>query len=391
MILQNDYSNMRILVVTRGLPFHSLGGMEAVAWDLSREFSRLGSDVTILTTHSPQLPAHSDVEGVHIHCLNAPTGRYSRAWWHLSQQAYKNHYAQKIDVVLSVSAGAMAMVKLRSESKPIFVVQAHGTSWGEFISKWKQGTFLAALKSIRNIKGMLDDFGFRRFDAFVAVGRAVEYDLLRAPTRWIVGDMPVQVIPNGVDVDVFSYDEAERHRVRALLGIDSSHKVILSACRLHPQKGVMEALEAFAQAIQQDVNLRFIIAGNGPDEARLKQRSKDLNIAHAVHFVGAIKREQMKAYFSAADIFLFATKRVEGLPMNVLEALASGLPVIISKHINDERFGATVINPDDIQSINQAILTVKKSENRSSSLPEIFTLKFAARQYLDLFQKINNR
>lgn len=375
---------LHILVVTRGLPFHSLGGMEAVAWDLSREFVKLGHQVTVLTTACDSLQEKQTIEGVNIHCLNAPQGMYSKAWWNESARVFKEQYIQKVNVVLSVSAGAMSIIQHKSPSIA-YIVQAHGTSWGEFLSKIKQRNLLSWLKSAKNLLGFLKDFQYKKFDAFVAIGKAVEHDLKKLPTKLIVADLPVYLIPNGVNVDTFSFDQKAREQIRSKLKIEPHHKVIISACRLHEQKGILEALEGFALACKTDENLRFIIAGSGPEEGNLKQRVGTLGLQDKVYFVGSIARDQLKSYLSASDIFLFSTKRVEGLPMNILEALASGLRVIVSEHINDKSFNAIGINPESPTQISQAIISTTEFQDRSSKLAEQYTLTYCADSYIKAF------
>ncbi|MFD0930246.1 glycosyltransferase family 4 protein [Methylophilus glucosoxydans] len=378
---------LNIVVVTRGLPFHSLGGMEAVAWDLAREFARLGHVVTVLTTACKGLESKQVIDGVLVHCLNAPQGQYSRQWWAESLAVFKQEYQGKTNVVLSVSAGAMAIAKLQDPSIA-YVVQAHGTSWGEFVSKLKQRTFVSVLKSVKNLIGLLKDINYRKFDAFIAIGEAVSKDLSSCPTKWIVSDLPVYLVPNGVNEDTFAFDLSARNSVRTRLGISDNCKVVFSACRLHEQKGVLEAIRGFVLAYKTDSSLRFIIAGDGPEKDKLVAIAKELNVEHVIHFVGSIQRDIMKDYLSAADLFLFTTKRVEGLPMNVLEALAAGLPVILSNHINHMSFNSQGVNPEIPGEISSAILNVQLNQIRKSKLDVTYTLENSAENYINIFQRV---
>lgn len=377
-----------ILFATRSLPFHSLGGMEVVTWDLARAFAQQGVKVTILTTFCKGLPEYSSIDGVNIHCLNAPSGIYSRTWWRVSRQVYRDVYSQSVDVVMSVSAGAMSMAKEQRGCMPIFVAQAHGTSWGEFISKIQQRSLLATLKSVRNLLAMFQDIRYRPFDAFIAIGNIVHNDLSRQPTRSVIGKLPIYTISNGVDQNLFEFNAYDRKSMRDELGISDEAKVIISVSRLHPQKGLSEGIEAFAAASEQDTKLHYIIVGNGPDEARLRAIAATLGVAERVHFAGRVQRDQLKLFLSAADIFLFTTKRVEGLPMNVLEALAAGLPNITSRHVADPRFRSIVIDPNDHSALTKSILAAQPSKDRSSILPLEFTLTHSAKSYIELFSTL---
>lgn len=383
----------RILMVSRSLPFHGIGGMEAVAWDLARAFVVAGCSVTVLTTKCPALSGPMVRDGVDILPLDVPSGRYSAQWWKKSSTVFMDRLEGTTDIVLSISAGARTMALRRSGPNPAFIMQAHGTAWGEFVSKLRQRRFRALASSIRNLVAMFQDLSYRRFDAMVAVGEAVAADLGRMPTRAIIGDLPVHLIPNGVDPAGFAFDPDARAHLRQRLGLDDGVRLVLSASRLHPQKGVAEGMAGFITAASVQPGLHMVIAGDGPDLARLRDRAARSDMAGRIHFVGHVPRDRMRDWLSAADLFLFTTKRVEGLPLNILEARAAGLPVVASPHVLDPRFGGIAADPRDPQAIAAAILAAlplaPPGQTRPSRLAEEFTLSHAARQYLDLFETLS--
>lgn len=379
---------MRILFVTRSLPFHRTGGMEAVSWDLARALARAGAQVTILTTAVSALPERSNRDGVDIHTLKVPSGRYSTAWWVRSRRMYEAEYVGRVDVVLSVSAGALSFPRSSASRDPIFLAQIHGTAWGEFKSKLRQRSIVSALKSLRNLAWMIRDLRYRRFDGLIAVGEAVHSDLNRAPTRLINGAVPVHVISNAVEPEQFAFDAGLRRAVRSSLNIADEHQVVLSCSRLHAQKGLIEGLEAFAIAFAKNPGLRYLIVGDGPDEARIRAKVKDLGLERSVSLLGVVPRQELKRVLSAADIFLFPTKRVEGLPMNVLEAMACGLPVIISDAAMDRRFEAVAVDPEDRIALAAKILEVQPSVARKSLLADEFVLANCAGDYQELMRQL---
>jgi len=382
----------KILIVTRALPFHGLGGMEAVAWDLARAFVAAGEAVTVVTTSCPGLDGTCRVDGVEIRPLPVPPGRYSNGWWRESRKVFEQDYARSTDVILSISAGALSMARHRSQEGPVFVAQAHGTAWGELVSKLRQSSPIAWAKSAKNLVSMVSDRAYRNFDAFVAVGDAVRDGLTSNPTRAIVGRKPVYTISNGVNVGRFAFDDAARCSIRARLGIGNADRVVLSASRLHEQKGVMEGVEAFIRAANLDPSLHYIVAGDGPEGAKLRDRAHSSNVASRIHFVGGVPRDDMRAWLSAADVFFFPTKRVEGLALNILEARAAGLQVIASRAVADTRLGVTAVDPADGLALTHAIQTFRPyaPTARTSLLPEEFTLSYAASAYLDLFEKLRS-
>ncbi|HHJ3476569.1 TPA: glycosyltransferase, partial [Escherichia coli] len=90
----------------------------------------------------------------------------------------------------------------------------------------------------------------------------------------------------------------------------------------------------------------------------------------------------------ASDVFVFLTKRVEGLPLNVLEAMSSGLPVIISKHLTFSASDKVIkVNPEEYKDIASEIYGLLKSYDREKRFSYILaqnTLSYATDRYLQL-------
>jgi len=128
----------------------------------------------------------------------------------------------------------------------------------------------------------------------------------------------VSLLPNAVDVERFRpASEAERGVARAVLGVSGSRPVVVGLGRLHPQKNWPVFLQVAARFPEVD----FVIAGTGPEEERLRK----LAPGH-VRFVGFRDSREVLA---AADLFLL-TSDYEGTPMTLLEAMACGVPSVVS-------------------------------------------------------------
>ncbi len=128
----------------------------------------------------------------------------------------------------------------------------------------------------------------------------------------------LRVIPNGVDTAVFRPDPERRAELRRRLGVEPAF-VWLAAGRLMWKKDYPTLLRAFAG--QRGAVL--LIAGEGPQEAELQDLARSLGAD--ARFLG--RREDMPALMNAADAFVLSSV-VEGLPLVLLEAAASGLPSV---------------------------------------------------------------
>lgn len=128
----------------------------------------------------------------------------------------------------------------------------------------------------------------------------------------------VRVIPNGVDTSLFRPDPDLRLRVRARLGLGQEF-VWLAAGRLMWKKGYETLLRALAQV----PGCLLLIAGVGPQEEELRLLAQQLSVP--ARFLG--HREDVPALMAASDAFVQASV-VEGLPLSLLEASSSALPIV---------------------------------------------------------------
>jgi len=380
---------LNILLVSRSIPLHHFGGMELVAWDLAVTFKKLGHNVDFLTTAIPNKPQNFVHDEIMVHALSrTPSGKYSSLWWKKSSSYFKETLMQKTDIVLSISAGAYGLLKYKNNIP--FVLQAHGTSWGEFISKLREKKLTSYIKSVFNLIALQKDLRiYNLFDAFVGVGEAVIQDIKKFPINRVLKQNKVHLIKNGINTTLFSFNSTFRDKLRKKYNIDNTTKVVISASRLHKQKGVHLGILGFAKYLKVNPNSVYIIIGDGPEYKQLNELVKKLNIADKVIFVGSLKRDELAKYLSMGDIFLFTTLHNEvGLSLNLLEALSSGLKVIVSSHIqgvlNINKNAVIPVDPRSAYDISKALET-DIDENRKSYLPKEYSLEYCAKKYLKLF------
>lgn len=379
---------MHILIVSRSLPHHNIGGMESVAWDLARAFRDDGASVSLLTTAHRSLPSDGMIDDIAIRTVDAPEGRYSKAWWEGSLAIYRSAFADRVDAVLGVSAAANALVAdHRPGAGPVFVFQAHGTSSGEIVSRLRARTLKGVVGSARNIYwGLFKDWIYRRYDAVVSVGQAVHLQMAKAPTAILRGATPEALIPNGVDEAAFAFDAEARNTVRARHGLPEDARVLLSLSRLHVQKGVGDSIAAFALAHRDAPDLRLLIAGDGPHAAVLRAQAAETGLGGAIVFTGAVARAEVPNLMSAADAFVFPTLRVEGAPINVLEALACGLPLITTPNGASADLPALRVGMGDREALRAAMAETRLAgTERASLLPQSYSIRQTAQAYVGLF------
>jgi glycosyltransferase involved in cell wall biosynthesis len=389
---------MHVLAAARSLPCHSIGGMQAIAWDVLTGLARLGHRVTVLTTDVPGRRAAFEESGVMVVPLvEAPAEKYSSRWWRASRRAATERCGTRVDAVLSISTAAAGLIPLkRSIMRVPFIYQAHGSSWGEAVSKWKSVQPVHWAKSAKNLYWLMKDATiYRGFDQLVFVGDALRRQFEAAPLRWITPGIAKTVINNGVDTERFRFDPAARASVRARLGFSERDRVVTFASRLHPQKGAAVALRALKILHARDADFRLLLIGGGPQENELRQLARELKLTSLVAFSGAVGRSEVPAFLSAGDCFAFPTLGHEGLPLNVLEALSIGLPCVASDHVRPV-FGPdlpiTYVPANEPRALADALQRVTlHGVPERSLLPPPYSLRHCVDAYGSLLEQLVNR
>lgn len=149
----------------------------------------------------------------------------------------------------------------------------------------------------------------------IAVSEAVARSARQAG---LVAESRLRVVPNGVEIARFRATPARR---------DGTGKAVaLCVARLSPEKGVDLLVEAMALAGAAELFLR--VAGDGPEEARLRERIRASGLCGRVELLG--RRDDIPDLLASADLYC-QPSRDEGLGMAALEAMASGLPVVATR------------------------------------------------------------
>jgi phosphatidylinositol alpha-1,6-mannosyltransferase len=140
-----------------------------------------------------------------------------------------------------------------------------------------------------------------------------------------------RLLPNCVDRSLFTPGPPDP-ALQARYGL-VGRRVLMTLARLAPReryKGFDEILEALPRLAADHSDLVYLIAGDGPDRARLEAKAAALGIAERVVFAGRIAESEKVAHYRLADAFAMPG-RSEGFGIVYLEALACGVPVLGSK------------------------------------------------------------
>jgi len=112
---------------------------------------------------------------------------------------------------------------------------------------------------------------------------------------------------------------------------------LLQACRLIPKKGILTTLRALKLVLPHFPNLRYVLCGDGPQGDEIRRLADELGIADHVEWLGWTKSDALLDQYQRAHVFLHASEMTpdgdqEGIPNSMLEAMATGLPVVATRH-----------------------------------------------------------
>ena len=177
---------------------------------------------------------------------------------------------------------------------------------------------------------------------------------------------------HGVGVDCKRFlnsGENKRSEIRNSLGLKADDILLLSVGELNENKNHAEVIRAISKCDNTD--LHYAVAGKGDIKASLESLAKELNLEQRVHFLGFI--DNMPDHYKAADLFVFPSKR-EGLPSAVMEAMASGLPCLVSniRGCNDliDENGGLLFDPSNDRDLSDKIEIMLSKKDSWAELGE---------------------
>lgn len=209
--------------------------------------------------------------------------------------------------------------------------------------------------------------------------------------RTVDTSVRISTIANGVDLSMFS-PTAQTQEAKPFQ--------ILCVGRLIERKGQTHLLEAVKRLGDMGINVRLTLVGTGDEHAAYQEQAQTLGIAARVHFAGYVPREHIAASYAAAHVFVLPSYN-EGMSVATLEAMAAGLPVVITRTggstelVKEGKNGFTFAwaDVDALTAYLQRLATDRaltcQMGRASRDHAATFSWEAAAERYLTLFQSLN--
>tara|TARA_B100000519_G_scaffold203428_1_gene226707 strand:+ start:16213 stop:17346 length:1134 start_codon:yes stop_codon:yes gene_type:complete len=376
---------MKILNVVQSVDEKTGGGATERARQLSLHLSRIGHDVTLLTTNcilsSSSAKSLSNLKLVPLPCFNK---RFYAPWPLICKV---NKLIKESDVVHLFShwvlINVIVYLLVKINKKP-YVVSPLGA-----LPIFGRSEFLKRIYNFVIGKKMIQNANY----SIVAT-----LNELQALKLYNVDKKNVIHIPNGINED--DYKIKNDNSFKARLGLDN-HPYVLFIGRLNPIKGPDLILEAFCNI--KDIHPNLHLAYIGPNEGMLDNLIKitrEHAVTDRVHFCGYVSRED-KARIIQSSQFLIIPSRQEAMSIVVLEAGICGKPVLITDQCGFdeiEHLGGGLVVSADIAGLSQGINNMLNQKenfllmgtNLQKSVRQKYLWSIVADRHVTIFNTFNN-
>lgn len=337
----------RVLMVVKRSS--GLGGMQVQAGRVSVRLLEMGVPVSLLTrAQNPGDPPAYWTERVTRHDLpDRGQLSFARGVYHFLTQR-----AAEYDVVHLHGFGpeTFAAMAARGRTRRPLIVKPSTAGPGTKLNAYARW-FRALPAPARQV--------WQQVDAWASISGETRADLER------MGVPPERIadIPNGVDTRRHHPLEAtERAALRAELGIAPEEVLVCCAARLAPHKRVDLLIHAFSGILESAPTARLWIAGYGEERERLESLRESLPGGDRVRLLGKVRFDEICRIMQAADLFALLS-RWEGLSNALLEAMACGLPSVVSdvsgmSDVVQHQTSGLVVPPDDELAAREAMATL---------------------------------
>ncbi len=323
--------------------FPQLSGVATSIQTLKNALEKNGHSVFIFTTTDPHL-GKGTIEPNVFRVSSVPFVSFTdrRIAFRGLFQATKIAKEVKLDIVHTQTEFSMGMIgKYVAHSLGIPAIHTYHTMYEDYLHYVLNGHLLKPYHVKQFTKAYLHNM-----DGVVAPSERVKETL----TRYGV-TIPMRIIPTGVDLTAIN--ENPRRDVRKELGIDSNEKVILTLSRVAAEKKIDQILDVLPTVLEIEPNVKFVIAGDGPDAQPLKDQVARLSLEDYVIFAGSVEHSDVGNYYRMADLFVSASD-TETQGLTYIEALAAGTKCVVystdyTEHVFDNKeLGSTFTTKNEM-------------------------------------------
>ena len=375
---------MKILAISHEFPPIGGGGVNA-CYFLTKGFVERGHEVTLITANYQGMPEKEVMNGVQImrvnslrkhkeHCSFKEMLSYLFKAYPVAKKMQKENRYDICLIFFGIPSGPIGYM-LKKKYKLPYVIRFGGGDVPGF-----QERFTKVYKLIAPAIKMI----WKKADARIANSQGLKDMALKFYDK-----KSFDIIPNGVDTEVFYPIEKA----------DSDEFKILFVSRLIERKGlqfIIPQLQKIQDSTEKKVKL--VVVGDGPYREQLETITREYKVADMVEFVGQKNKKEIVPFYQNADLFILPSAK-EGMPNVVLEAMACGLPIIMtpcegSKELVQDN-GYILLTSEMGEKIQQLLrnkeMLQKLGHNSRRIVEEQFCWGHVVENYLTLMSKYNKK
>lgn len=288
---------MKIAILVGLFPPKWLAGTEIATYHLAEHLAQRGNEVHVITSQDEGLPEHSKENGFYIHRIAWPKIRFIGTISFWAKICLK---IQKIKPDIIHAQNLLSGIPAWASKKLLNIPYA---VWGQGSDVYLPGRFIRmASKTI-----------LKNADAVLALTEDMKQKMQK------LYDRDISVVPNGISPEKFNIKSGEKKK--------GNSKTIIFVGRLHPVKGVSYLIEAMAIVHREMTDAKLILVGDGVERSKLEELAEKLDLNSCIQFMGQVQQERIPMIMQQADLFALPSLS-EGFPVVILEAMATGLPIV---------------------------------------------------------------
>jgi glycosyltransferase involved in cell wall biosynthesis len=393
---------MKILLVGRcvtSLPPRSGGGAEWHGYHLAKELDKLGHEVHYVTNYATDCKETLEFNGLKVYntyrkispkeISRFPFMSFNK--WilkhfkenMLAARTARSVLAQEKDFDVIHCHGNLAALILSKERVPVVFTEHDASPWMCTYRSFYERFIRKSSYYLLNKKAM------ERVSHVITVSSAQRKFLIE---NWQFNLKKITTIPNGVDTVAFKPDNNGKDILKKH-SLPEDYSIFVG--RLEPRKGIDYLIRSM-----KGFNMASVIVGSGPDRSRLEELAKKSGVSSRITFTGGVSNEDLRHLYSNAKFFVLPSIS-EGMPLTVLEAMASGIPVVANNingipDIVQDGYNGLLAEPRDIDSfmnaqqilLKDAMLRKKMGQRARETVEKNYSWKTVAHRVVDVYERV---
>jgi glycosyltransferase involved in cell wall biosynthesis len=312
----------------------TIGGAGRVVYHLALELSRKGHDIHIVTRNdNGKWPSHQEIApNLFVHRFFSPSKESLGLFFKETRNScfLAKGLARKVKFDLLCTHQSLVAIGplLSREFKQIPLIHYFHSPWHEeFLVKKREDSGKPGKKN-RAVALLMRRIEKRILFRAARVIVLSEYMRDRALEIHNYTEDRAVKIPGGVDLDHYRLPTEGEAAAKEVEKLPTNKTIFLTVRNLVPRMGLETLLESFSQSRVLREKGLLLIGGRGFLENNLKAQVEGSSLQDTVHFLGYVPDEDLLQFYQASDFFVLPTRELEGFGLVILEAMASGTPVL---------------------------------------------------------------